>query len=137
MLLILTDYRACETLSLNMPNILIVSFSNPSNLVHFGNVLHSQQVRTRYLYYPLTLQDEEAVRLESKLQTHKRDADIVTSEMQQEIRQLLKLCGLPYVDAPAEAEAQCAALTQLGLCEAVISDDSDSVVFGSLEVCND
>lgn len=46
----------------------------------------------------------------------------------------MTLCGLPYVDAPAEAEAQCAVLTQLGLCEAVISDDSDAMVFGASEV---
>lgn len=56
--------------------------------------------------------------------------------MQDEVRELLKLCGLPYIDAPAEAESQCAVLTELGLCEAVISDDSDSMVFGSAQVSN-
>jgi 5'-3' exonuclease len=51
-----------------------------------------------------------------------------------EIRDLLTLFGLPWVDAPADAEAQCAFLCQSGLVDGVISDDSDTLVFGSPSV---
>jgi hypothetical protein len=39
-----------------------------------------------------------------------RDADTMTEEMKDDIMQLLNAFGLPYVVAPFEAEAQCAAL---------------------------
>ncbi|UKJ89765.2 hypothetical protein MACJ_003019 [Theileria orientalis] len=44
---------------------------------------------------------------------------------------LLDLFGVPYLIAPSEAEAQCAYMNMKGDCYAVISDDSDSLVFGA------
>lgn len=47
---------------------------------------------------------------------------------------LLKLFGVPYIVAPMEAEAQCAALDILGLTEGTITDDSDIWLFGGTVV---
>lgn len=39
----------------------------------------------------------------------------VTREQNDDCKKLLKLMGIPYVEAPTEAEAQCAALAKAGM----------------------
>jgi len=47
------------------------------------------------------------------------------------LRKMLGLLEIPHHRAPAEAEAECAWLQQLGVVDAVWSDDSDSLMFGA------
>ncbi|GKY98340.1 hypothetical protein MPSEU_000791600 [Mayamaea pseudoterrestris] len=63
-----------------------------------------------------------------------RDTDTVTDEMKLEVMQLLELFGVPYLEAPAEAESQCAELERLGLVNGIVTDDSDVFVFGGKNV---
>ncbi|RLN48932.1 hypothetical protein BBJ28_00003276 [Nothophytophthora sp. Chile5] len=63
-----------------------------------------------------------------------RDIDGITDEMVTEVMALLRLFGVPYIVSPMEAEAQCAALEQLGLVDGVITDDSDIFPFGGQRV---
>merc|ERR1712179_126585 len=51
----------------------------------------------------------------------------VTKEHNEECKHLLKLIGIPYVDAPCEAEAQCAALVKAGKVFAVGTEDMDAL----------
>jgi holliday junction resolvase YEN1 len=44
---------------------------------------------------------------------------------------LLTLFGLPYHNAPGEAEAECALLQREGIVDAVLSEDVDTIMFGS------
>jgi flap endonuclease-1 len=55
----------------------------------------------------------------------------VTKEHNEECQRLLKLMGVPFVIAPCEAEAQCAALAKSGMVYAAGSEDMDTLTFGS------
>lgn len=58
------------------------------------------------------------------------EMDTVTDEMKAEIIELLRLFGIPFVEAPAEAESQCVMLEKLGLVDGIVTEDSDAFVFG-------
>ncbi|KAG0764249.1 hypothetical protein G6F57_004707 [Rhizopus arrhizus] len=53
----------------------------------------------------------------------------VTSEHNNECKRLLKAMGIPYVEAPCEAEAQCAELARGGKVYAAASEDMDTLTF--------
>ncbi|XP_055705199.1 flap endonuclease 1 [Phlebotomus papatasi] len=55
----------------------------------------------------------------------------VTKEHTEEAKQLLKLMGVPYIEAPCEAEAQCAAMVKSGKVFATATEDMDALTFGS------
>ncbi|KAI9316242.1 PIN domain-like protein [Dichotomocladium elegans] len=55
----------------------------------------------------------------------------VTKEHNDECKKLLKLMGIPYVEAPCEAEAQCASLAKRGLVFAAASEDMDTLTFST------
>lgn len=46
-------------------------------------------------------------------------------------KQLLRLFGFPFHTAPGEAEAECALLQKEGVVDAVLSEDVDTLMFGS------
>ncbi|KAL7753682.1 Elongation of fatty acids protein 2 [Sorochytrium milnesiophthora] len=55
----------------------------------------------------------------------------VTKEHNAECKRLLTLMGIPYVDAPGEAEAQCAVLARSGKVYGAGSEDMDTLTFGA------
>lgn len=55
----------------------------------------------------------------------------VTKEHSEESMRLLQLMGIPVVQAPGEAEAQCAALCKSGKVWATATEDMDALTFGS------
>ncbi|KAL9111542.1 MAG: hypothetical protein Q9227_004030 [Pyrenula ochraceoflavens] len=55
----------------------------------------------------------------------------VTREHNEECKRLLKLMGVPYINAPTEAEAQCAVLARGGKVYAAASEDMDTLTFDS------
>ena len=52
-------------------------------------------------------------------------------EQVKECQMLLNLLGIPYVEAPCEAEAECAALNKAGLVDAMATEDMDSLAFAT------
>ena len=52
-------------------------------------------------------------------------------EQSEEVKQLLKLMGVPVIDAPCEAEATCAALAKADIVFATGTEDADALTFGT------
>jgi flap endonuclease-1 len=55
----------------------------------------------------------------------------VTNKHKEDCKKLLTLMGVPVVDAPSEAEAQCAAMVKHGICFATGTEDMDALTFGT------
>jgi flap endonuclease-1 len=55
----------------------------------------------------------------------------LTSEMVEQSRRLLDLLGIPWVQAPAEGEAQAAFMSRQGIAWGVGSQDHDALLFGA------
>lgn len=55
----------------------------------------------------------------------------------QDIKQLLALMGVPFVQAPGEADSQCAALNITGKVDGVVTEDMDILTFGAPVILRD
>lgn len=55
----------------------------------------------------------------------------VTKEHNDECKRLLRLMGVPIIEAPSEAEAQCSELVRGGLAYGAASDDMDTLTFAT------
>lgn len=76
---------------------------------------------------------------EQKALTHERNklervGQSITKSMSEDCKELLRLFGIPYVESPMEAEAQCAFLNLIGLSDGTITDDSDILLFGGKRI---
>ncbi|KAL8190015.1 UNVERIFIED_CONTAM: hypothetical protein K2H54_036027 [Gekko kuhli] len=72
--------------------------------------------------------------LQAQKQQQERIAATVTGQMFLESQELLRLFGIPYIEAPMEAEAQCAVLDLTDQTSGTITDDSDIWLFGARHV---
>ncbi len=54
----------------------------------------------------------------------------VTGEHNEDCKKLLRLMGVPVIDAPSEAEAQCAAMAKAGVVYGAATEDMDCLTFG-------
>ncbi|XP_005374078.1 PREDICTED: DNA repair protein complementing XP-G cells [Chinchilla lanigera] len=72
--------------------------------------------------------------LNAQKQQQERIASTVTGQMFLESQELLRLFGVPYIQAPMEAEAQCAILDLTDQTSGTITDDSDIWLFGARHV---
>lgn len=61
----------------------------------------------------------------------------VTQREYDDIKKLILLFGFQYIDAPEEADAQCAILNKTKKVHGVISDDLDVLLFGGVNIIKD
>lgn len=95
--------------------------------VHFASSLKSADI-------PISTTVTNEQLLQEQLQKAKRDADEVTETMINDVQELLKRFGIPFITAPMEAEAQCAELYSMGMVDGIITDDSDCFLFGGSRI---
>uniref|UniRef100_A0A2D4JAX9 XPG N-terminal domain-containing protein n=1 Tax=Micrurus lemniscatus lemniscatus TaxID=129467 RepID=A0A2D4JAX9_MICLE len=61
-------------------------------------------------------------------------SDVPASPPRRDSETLLTLLGVPYIQAPAEAEATCAALVKSGHAWCVATEDMDALPFGAVRL---
>jgi flap endonuclease-1 len=67
---------------------------------------------------------------DDKIKYFKRTVTISRLQIQQ-TKELLDLMGVPYINAPEEADSQCAYLAKNGYVDGVLTEDMDILTFGS------
>jgi flap endonuclease-1 len=67
---------------------------------------------------------------EEKIKYFKRTVSISKKQID-ECKELLDLMGIPYVQAPQEADSQCAQLVKSGIAIGVLTEDMDILTFGA------
>ncbi|EGR27416.1 hypothetical protein IMG5_195980 [Ichthyophthirius multifiliis] len=78
---------------------------------------------------------EEQLEIESQKFINLNEINSETIQFKfQQIKQLLILFGIPWVESPSEAEAQCAFLEMHQLVDGIVTDDSDVFLFGGRKV---
>ena len=76
---------------------------------------------------------DSAITEEDKIKYFKRSSQI-TKEQWDQCRDLLEMMGVPYINAPEEADSQCAYLAKNGLVDSVFTEDMDILTFGSPKI---
>ena len=76
---------------------------------------------------------ENAETEEERIKYLKRTVTI-SKEQWQQCKDLLTMMGIPFIQAPEEADSQCAYLAKNGLVDAVLTEDMDILTFGSPKI---
>lgn len=91
----------------------------------------------------LATREQKRIKAEERLQIAIKDGSLneiprlksqalkITQQHNIQAKELLQLMGIPYIDAPSEAEAQCAAMAKASMVFATASEDMDALPFHS------
>ena len=55
----------------------------------------------------------------------------ISKQEREDVKEMLRLMGVPVIQAPGEAEAQCSYMCAKGKVDAVCTEDTDCLVFGA------
>lgn len=76
---------------------------------------------------------ETATNEQDKIKYLKRSSSI-SKEQWEQCKELLIMMGIPFINAPEEADSQCAWLAKNGLVDGVLTEDMDILTFGSPKI---
>lgn len=76
--------------------------------------------------------DSKFETIDSRLQMKEKNLIEIKKEDIIRVKQFLKECGVMVVDAVDEGEATCCFLNRMGLCDAIVTEDSDVFLFGGV-----
>lgn len=76
---------------------------------------------------------EEDLSEEDRIKYFKRTVSISRKQIN-ECKELLDLMGVAYIEAPEEADSQCAQLVKEGLVDGVLTEDMDILTFGASSI---
>mmetsp|Transcript_22444 Transcript_22444/g.21592 ORF Transcript_22444/g.21592 Transcript_22444/m.21592 type:complete len:161 (+) Transcript_22444:276-758(+) len=77
---------------------------------------------------------EDSIMLIQELEKNAKAFSFFSTENKHDLKELLRIVGVPFVEAPFEAESQCAFMEMEGLVDGVITEDSDVLLFGARKV---
>lgn len=84
----------------------------------------------------LKLNESENMDIKEKLKLEKKKFTVTSTHIR-EIKYLLKLMGLPFIESPGEAEAQCTAFEIANISNGVVTEDWDVILFGCKKMLKD
>jgi len=96
-------------------------------------VLKARKLLKEKAYNKLTEIDNNELSEDMRIKYFKRTVTITKKQIE-ECRELLELMGIPYVNAPEEADSQCASLVKKGIAQSVLTEDMDILTFGSKKI---
>src|SRR5206468_6905626 len=107
---------------------LVFVFDGTSPALKAAEIQRRRSTRQRYeVEHAEAVREGDLARAYSKATMTSR----LTREMVAEARELLRLMGIPTIQAPAEAEAQAASMARASRVWAAASKDYDALLFGA------
>lgn len=103
-------------------------FDGPPPKKKNGEILRRKRIKQEALQKKE--EAEEVGNLDEALKQQQRTTYISHQE-KEDVKKMLTLMGVPVIQAPGEAEAQCSYLNKIGKVDAVCTEDTDSLVFGT------
>ena len=77
---------------------------------------------------------QKIIKVTSEIKKIKKNLLIVNKNHSTEVMELLKSLGVPFFQAPGEAEESCAFLQKNGYADYILTEDTDSLTFGGTNV---
>lgn len=134
-------YRLTKLLELGIKPIFIFDGKPPDlkidTIIKRNEVRENATVKWKKTLHKMQskdLSEEEKQNLLKEAQKNARATSRLTPEMVKESKQLLKLLGIPIVQAPSEGEAQAAYMVKKGVVDYAGSQDYDLLVFGATNI---